>query len=266
MIDHIDYKNIEVHYSDSGSKNDIPVILLHGYLESKEIWSGFADELANHYRVICVDLPGHGKSGVYSEIHQMDEMAEALDEIVRRLKLPAFHLVGHSMGGYAALAYLGKKPEMLRSLVLFHSSCYPDTEEKKANRIREIELIRKGKKELLINLNTPVSFATEHLDKHKHEMEYAQKIALQISNAGIISALNGMKARPDRSYLLKETAKPVLLMAGLKDNYIDPEVKEKMAGLNPKVELVKLGESGHMGFMEEKEASLDALIKFFNKH
>jgi pimeloyl-ACP methyl ester carboxylesterase len=213
-----------------------------------------------------VDLPGHGKSGVYSEIHDMDEIAEVLDKIVNRLKLSSFHLVGHSMGGYAALAYFERNPAKLHSLTLFHSSCFPDTEEKKANRIREIELIHQGKKELLVKLNTPISFATDNLKLLEKELEVAEKIALQTSDEGVIAALNGMKSRPDRSHLLMETNIPVLLMAGLKDNYINPEVMQRMAGFNPKIELINLPNSGHMGFMEEKDASLKALIKFFDKH
>ena len=55
----------------------IPIVLLHGYLESSEVWNGFAEKLAADFRVISVDLPGHGHSDIFGEIHTMEFMAHS---------------------------------------------------------------------------------------------------------------------------------------------------------------------------------------------
>ncbi|KPL16459.1 MAG: hypothetical protein AMS26_04405, partial [Bacteroides sp. SM23_62] len=74
MISYISYHDANLRYSDLGKGE--PVILIHGYLESLEIWNGFAEKLAEHYRVISVDLPGHGQSGMYSSMNTMAVMAD----------------------------------------------------------------------------------------------------------------------------------------------------------------------------------------------
>ena len=62
MVRAISYSNTEVRFSDAGKGTCI--VLLHGYLESLEIWNCIAEELHEDFRVICPDLPGHGKSGI----------------------------------------------------------------------------------------------------------------------------------------------------------------------------------------------------------
>jgi pimeloyl-ACP methyl ester carboxylesterase len=80
------YKGGRIHYTDTGS--GAPVVLLHGYLESAEIWNGFAEKLSRLFRVISVDLPGCGLSDVYAETHSMEFMASAVKDLTDSLCLP----------------------------------------------------------------------------------------------------------------------------------------------------------------------------------
>ena len=100
----IPFKSSQIFYTDRGQGNTI--VLLHGYLETNHIWDGFADELAKNFRVLSIDIPGHGKSGKISEIHTMDLMAEAVDTVIKNLEIDKVFVIGHSMGGYVTLAYL----------------------------------------------------------------------------------------------------------------------------------------------------------------
>jgi pimeloyl-ACP methyl ester carboxylesterase len=100
MKENIIFNGVEIFFRQSGDKKAIPVVLLHGYLESMEIWNGFAEELAKQFYVVTIDLPGHGKSGVFSRNHRMDDMAEAVLAVTNHLKIVRFHLVGHTMGVY----------------------------------------------------------------------------------------------------------------------------------------------------------------------
>ena len=263
MISTVEYHDTFIRYADLGKGE--PVVLLHGYLESLEIWDGFADELSADYRVICVDLPGHGRSGVYSSIDSMAIMADAVKQVLDFLGIGRAVIIGHSMGGYAALAFEDFYPEVTIGFGLFHSHALADPEDKKADRDREIALVKAGKKQQLINVNIPNAFATDNHEKFAEQIEWARQIALATPDQGIILALEGMKARPDRRDVLKISTDPLLVIAGKKDNYIPFEVYEQHFSLAPETDVVILENSGHMGFIEEKEKTLEGVRRFLKK-
>jgi pimeloyl-ACP methyl ester carboxylesterase len=263
MISTITYHDANIRFSDIG--NGDPVILLHGYLESLEIWGSFADGLAKHYRVIAADLPGHGESGIFSTIDTMAVMADAVKHVLDHLDIGRAVLVGHSMGGYAVLAFEEIFPEITLGYVLFHSHALADTDEKRFNRDREISLVKEGKKTQFINVNIPNAFASENLQILAAEVENAKDIARDTPDHGIICALEGMKTRPDRQHVLRESMVPVLIVAGQKDNYIPFDVYQQHFSLAPKTNTLVLEHSGHMGFIEEKEKSLDGILRFLDK-
>jgi pimeloyl-ACP methyl ester carboxylesterase len=253
-----------IFYKTYGKNLGYSLVFLHGYLESADIWDNFASRFADDYFVICFDLPGHGRSKVIAEDSTLEQMGEAVIEVTDHLGIQGFDLVGHSMGGYVAMALADKHPDRLNSVVLFHSSCYADSDEKRINRDQEIKLVRKGKKGLIIKAAIPRLFANENLEALAAQVETSKKIASETSDSGIISALNAMKARPDRSHILGGLKIPVLLIGGRKDNLIPFETMEKMKTLSPQISLVCLENSGHMGFVEEKSLAAKELKRFFD--
>ena len=257
------FKDVEVSYSEYGNRDHTPVLLLHGYLETKEIWDDYAKKLSEKYFVITIDIPGHGKSGVFDSMHRMEDLTLAVDNVVQQEELEKFHLAGHSMGGYVVMAYREKFPDKLYSYVLFHSTCFADDDEKKQNRNREIELIQQGKKEQIINTNIPKAFADDHHDTFQQEIAAAKKIASTNPDEGIIALLKGMMERADRSVLIEDDEVPLLLIAGKKDNYLHYEVMERMYDMASMAELAELENSGHMGFVEEEDKALQTLDFFF---
>ena len=254
----ITYKGVEVTYRDEGSGPCI--VLLHGYLETGAIWDEFAVLLTGDHRVIVPDLPGHGNSGVWGKIHTMDDLAGAVRSILDQEGIGKILLVGHSMGGYVTMAFAQIYPDRLSGFCLFHSTCFADTEEKKTNRDREISLVLCNKKRQIINVNIPKGFADSNLERLSVQIDGAKKIALSNTDPGIIALLNGMKERPDRTAVLQDSSLPLLLIGGMRDNYIPKEVFEKLVELAPHAEVLRLTESGHMGFLEEPEKSAEALI------
>ena len=258
----LNYKNIDIYYKTYGIPENPAVVLLHGYLESMEIWNDIASKLQNEFFVITPDIPGHGLSGVYSDTHQMDELADGIRAIMDELVISQIHLAGHSMGGYITLAFRENFPQRLLSFTLFHSHCFADPEEKKLNREKEIELIRAGKKELIVNVNIPRLFSDKYLGKHSTEIAQAKRLAVKTPDEGIIAILNGMKNRPDRCHLLKQGGIPGLLIAGRHDNLIPGSVIDRMMAGSQHLTLSELQNSGHMGFVEEREESIKVLRDF----
>lgn len=133
------YNGKNLNYKIAGS-GDV-VVLLHGFMESSNIWLDFGYELARNFLCIAPDLPSHGKSDMLAEIHSMELIAETVKVILDENQVKRCVLAGHSMGGYVALAFSEKYPEMMQGLVLFHSTSLAETEEGKRNRERAIELI-----------------------------------------------------------------------------------------------------------------------------
>ncbi len=263
MISSINYHDANLRYSDLGRGD--PVVLIHGYLESLEIWNGFADKLAEHYRVISVDLPGHGQSGIFSTMNTMAIMADSVKAILDHLSIGRAVIIGHSMGGYATLALADIFPEITVGFCLFHSHALSDTEEKRLNRDREALLVKEGKKSQVINLNIPNAFASDNHAAFQQQIEWAKEIALGTPDRGITCALEGMKARPDRRDVLKNSIQPVLIIAGKKDYYIPFKVYEEHFNLASQTDVLILENSGHMGFIEEKEKALEGVLKYLNK-
>ncbi len=262
--DQITFRDTGVFFRTYGDEDQPAVVLIHGYLESSEIWDSFARRLAGKFHIVVPDLPGHGKSGVYGSVHSMESLAEAVAAVMRHLGISKFHLIGHSMGGYVTMAFREAFPEMLLSYVLFHSTCFADTDEKKASRSREIALVRQGKRQLLVNTNIPKEFADDNHERLKDEIDRAKRIASDSPGDGIIALLNGMMERPDRCRLLSEDKVPLLILGGKKDNYIPFLKLEEMVSMGTNVKLLGLENSGHMGFVEEPGVAAAGLERFFS--
>jgi pimeloyl-ACP methyl ester carboxylesterase len=256
------YKGGRIHYSDSGNGNVI--VLLHGYLESSEVWNGFAEKLSSQFRVVAVDLPGCGLSDVYGDVHSMEFMAQAIKALMDSLNIKKMVLTGHSLGGYVALAFLELFPENLSGYCLFHSQPFADTPAALDKRKREIEIVKKGKKNLMYPDNVIKMFANSNLEKYSDALQRSKKIASQIPGEGIIAVLNGMMIRPSRVTFMEESKVPCLWILGSMDNYIQCDVIQSkvIAPSNAKVAILK--NSGHMGFIEEQDLSVKIVADFVN--
>lgn len=250
-----------LHICDS-EEGDKVVVLLHGYLENMLVWEEFIPLIYKDVRVITLDIPGHGISEVKGEIHTMDFLADTLAAALEKLSVKSATIVGHSMGGYMALAFAERYPDRTDGVVLLHSTPYADSEEKKKNRQREISLVKSGKKELLAHTAPEAGFAAENRSRFRTEIEDLQQIIYLTEDAGIVALLNGMIERKPQSEMLHSLGKPILFILGRKDGYITPEIADKMVSEHPEAKVVWLENSGHMGFIEESKACAQALLEF----
>jgi pimeloyl-ACP methyl ester carboxylesterase len=257
------FREGRIHYSDSG-KGGI-IVLLHGYLESSEVWNGFSEKLASAFRVITVDLPGCGLSDVYGEVHSMEFIAMAVKELIAYLNLKKVFLTGHSLGGYVTLAFLELFPESLSGYCLFHSQPFPDSPAALEKRKREIAIVKMGKKNLMYPDNVIRMFAESNLEKFSVALQRSKDIASRIPGEGIIAVLNGMMIRPSRMNFMEEGKVPCLWILGSMDNYIPCEIIQKQVKLPSNARVVVLKNSGHMGFVEEEDLSVKIVSDFVMK-
>lgn len=254
------FKTGSIFYTDNGIGE--PIVLLHGYLESSEIWGAFAEKLASEFRVIAIDLPGHGLSDVYGDTHSMEFMATALKELLDELGVKKACFVGHSLGGYVTLAFLDLFPQSLSGYCLFHSQPFSDSPATLEKRRREIDIVRRGKKNLMYPDNVTMMFAPSNLARFSAALQRSKEIASRTPAEGIIAILNGMMQRPSRLNVMEEGRIPCLWILGLMDNYISCEVIQAKVNLPPDARVVVLKNSGHIGFIEEEDLSVKNISNF----
>jgi pimeloyl-ACP methyl ester carboxylesterase len=263
MEKYVRYLEGDIHYEDTG-KGDV-VVLAHGYLESLDVWSGFSILLEKRFRVISVDLPGNGLSDLYKSEHTMCFLAGSVLAVLDQEKIEKCFLVGHSLGGYMALSFLENYPKRLYGYCLFHSHPFADTDEIKLNRLREMEIVRQGRKEIIYPVNVAKMFADMNLDKFRDAVEHSKEIASRHEAEGIISILNGMMNRKARDYIMEEMDVPALVILGRFDNYINRDMIAEKIKIPSTGRLITLEQSGHMGFIEEPEASFNEISKFIDE-
>lgn len=128
------HKNTTVSFTDQGKGTAI--VLLHGFLENQSMWTEFIPELTKKHRVITIDLLGHGQTESLGYVHSMEDNADMVHEVLSELRIRKAVLIGHSMGGYIALAFAELYPDTLKGLVLLNSTSRADSEERKTNRHR----------------------------------------------------------------------------------------------------------------------------------
>ena len=133
------------YYTLQGNLSNKTLVFLHGFLEDSTVWNTLSKLLSDTYKILCIDLLGHGKNPTIAPIHTMEMMADEVKAVLDYENITQCTLVGHSMGGYVALAFAERFPKNVEGLVLLNSTPLPDSEEKKANRDRVLKVIEKEK-------------------------------------------------------------------------------------------------------------------------
>jgi pimeloyl-ACP methyl ester carboxylesterase len=261
-MSYAEFKKIKVKYTDVGKGRVI--VLLHGFLSSHEAWAEFIKKLSKNYRVIAIDLPGHGQTPAIGYYHSMELLAQSVKAVLNKAGVRRYIVVGHSMGGYTALAFAELYPENVSGLCLFHSTAYADSEEKKKDRDRVIRLVKKEHKQYVAEAVTTL-FAPDNLEACKVEVEKVKRIASSISKQSIINSLEGMKERKNRDMILKYAEYPVLFIIGKKDSVINYETLYPQMGLCKFPSALLLENVGHLGFYEAPKETMKELKLFASR-
>ena len=239
--------------------------MLHGFTESQQIWTNFSKVLSSEFRIITIDLPGHGESECIDEIHTMELMADVVYSVLCHCNVKKCIMIGHSMGGYVTLSFSGKYPEMLNGFGIFHSHCFADSQSDKDNRDRTINVVKQDKFSFMSQF-IPGLFPEEVRGKFIDEIEGLINDAGKMSKEGVIASLEGMKVRKDQTGLLRTTVLPVLFILGLRDSKAPLDRLWDMITLPANSESLILRDVGHMGYIEAPNETVKAIRHFALKH
>jgi pimeloyl-ACP methyl ester carboxylesterase len=258
------YQSSQIFYRTIG--NGKPVVLIHGFAEDGEVWRNQIEFLKEHFYLIIPDLPGSGKSEMINDM-SIEGMAEVIKELLS-FELQKFPLqgaegvlIGHSMGGYISLAFAEKYPALLSSIALVHSSAFADSEEKKGNRLKSIEFVKKNGayeflKAVIFDLFTE-TWATNNQQTVDLQIEKSKNFA----DEAIIAYYQAMINRPDRTHVLKNFNKPILFVIGQHDKAVPFEQSMQQCYL-PGISYIHiLRNSAHMGMFEEADKLNQALVQ-----
>jgi pimeloyl-ACP methyl ester carboxylesterase len=255
----LDYKNAAIFYTDSGKGP--AVVLIHGFLENTTMWNVIIPELSKRNRVIAIDLLGHGKSDCIGYTHSMELFAETLEAVLKKVRIRKCILVGHSLGGYVALAFAEKHPKRVKGLCLMNSTSNEDTADRKLLRTRANKMVHKNFSNL-VRMSFTNLFSEESRIVFKDQMKNALSEAMQTPIQGYIAGQEGMKLRPNRNHVLAENSFKKLIIMGKKDAVLDYKTSlEEVEKTNSKHVALP---QGHMSHIENLEELILILKDFLN--
>lgn len=240
-------------------------MLLHGFGEDSKIWLPQINFLKNDFKLIVPDIPGSGQSELVPGAN-IETYAEAIKQLCdTESKNEIVTLVGHSMGGYIALAFAEKYPQYLNSFGLFHSSAFADTEEKKEARKKAIDFINANSVHAFLKTSTPNLFTQQYQAEHPGKIIELINEGKEFTTDALIQYYEAMIARPDRTDVLKSFSKPVLFIIGQHDQAIPFETSMKQCHLPIQSHVHILRKSAHMGMWEEQERANNILLAFLTQ-
>ncbi len=254
------YKNTRISYTDSGKGT--AVVFLHGFLENKRMWNYFVNQYDKKYRIVTIDLLGHGESESLGYVHSMEENAKVVQAVLSHLRIRKSILLGHSMGGYVCLAFAELFPDNVRSLILVNSTASADTDERKLNRDRAIQAV-KYNHEGFIRMAVANIFSEDNRQKLKKEIEHVKEQALKTSVQGIVATLEGMKIRKDREVLLHFAPYPISLILGIQDTVL--KFNDTAAQVEGTSATLFSFPDGHMSPIENRDELCELLLQYFKK-
>ena len=253
---HLHYKSTRINYAVTG--NGPVLVLLHGFLENSSMWNVFVPVVSKKFRVLTIDLPGHGVSGVIGKVHSMSQMADVVLQVLETENIPNATFIGHSMGGYVLLALAKTRPHVINKLVLLNSTPFPDSEARLANRKQALKLLQTVP-DKFISMAITNLFAPQNRSQLQAKIAKLKKEALAMDPQGITAAIRGMMQRKDLSHILKDLHSNGVLIASKEDPIIDIVLIKEVAAGNGNIFRSLPG--GHMSTYEHPKMSLKTIVE-----
>ena len=245
-----------LHYKIVGHGPDL--ILLHGFLESSSIWDDLIHRMKNDFRIIAIDLPGHGSSASIGPVCTMQKMADEVQEVLEKEHISQARFMGHSMGGYVLLALLDSAPKLFEGLILLNSTTRADSQDRIKTREQALRLLEHNKTRYLSNAIKNL-FATEDQAHFVEAIDGLVAQATSFSTQGISAAIRGMMERKDHSYTLQQFKGNKHAISGKRDPLLSPahNVQWTEESQTP----LSVLDCGHMAWLE-KPSEIVKIVHF----
>lgn len=251
---------INLAYSDQGQ--GIPLVFLHAFPFNRSMWEPQLKALSNRFRVISVDLRGHGESDAPLWRYTMDQFADDVKGLLDHLAIQQAVLVGLSMGGYVMFALYRKHRERVRGLVFADTRAEPDSPEQTAWRFRLAQRAYKEGAQAVVEEMLPKLLAPTSYQTKRALVEQVRAIMTGSQISGIAGDLMAIAERPDSTALLKEITCPTLVLVGEMDALTSPVENKRIADGIPGARFQIILSAGHLSNLEQPEIFNEALRSF----
>ncbi|MEZ5557500.1 MAG: alpha/beta hydrolase [Pseudomonadales bacterium] len=255
-----------LHYRDQGRRDGLPVVLVHGSNASLHTWEPWVAALGDGYRIITLDLPGHGLTGrVPGDDYGPQASSAAVHEVVEHLGLTRFVLGGNSMGGGVTWRYALDHPQSVRAMILVDASGLWSWRRQETSRTGDtplaFELLRQPWFRALARYLDPYYLTVQGLRAAYNDspvvdealiQRYYQLSLREGTRIATLKRFGGFAgatqdAEPDLSVLTQ----PTLILWGARDTLIGPEVGQRFHELLPNSQLIVYDDLGHVPMEED---------------
>ncbi len=261
---------LKIHYTDTGPRDHPTVVLVHGFAASLHTWGAWKDALQEDFRVVTLDLPGHGLSRAEpADAVTIQRFSDVVLAVADRLDISSFTLVGSSMGGAVAWTTALNAPDRIDGLVLIAASGWASTEANPrrplAFKLLDHALVRALVKDLDMSVMVEDALRQSYVDPTFVTDDLVQRYSSLNRAPGHRATLTRLIARQG-PYASRDALamidKPTLVLWGREDNVVPVRNAEKFKAAIPQAELVIYDQVGHLPHEEVAETTIQDMREF----
>jgi len=257
--------DLRVWFEELGTRNAVPVVLIHGFPFSHEMWRPQIAALSREFHVIDYDIRGHGQSSTGDGQYPFEFLVDDLISLLDYLKLGSVVLCGLSMGGYIALRVAERNPERVRALILADTQARADTNEGKLKRAVGIKAIKSNGIKLFAEGFLKTVFTERSLSQKSESVVTIQKIIESNSSLGVCGALLALATRTDTTAFLSAIQVPTLILVGEQDTLTPVFLSEEMHDLIHGSEMAVIKNAAHLSNLENSDEFNRYLTNFLRR-
>ena len=240
-----------------------PFLMVHGMWCDRHAFDDVATGLAGRYRTVCPELRGHGRSATSTRAWRVTDLARDLLTVMDDLALPEAVVVGHSLGGMAALHMALMAPDRLRGLVLLSTSADAETPERRSQlRLLALSIRMSGMQPWMIRRAANTFFSPAYAQKAPEKVRCWRVGVRSMTRRALLQAVSAVRTRPSVLAQLDTIAVPALVMCSREDPIADPDRSAAMAQRLPHARFRRLPGGGHALPMEHAPELTRTLCQF----
>jgi len=254
----------EMEYEVNGPRTGTPVVLIHGFPFSKEMWKPQVEVLKNKYYTVSYDVRGHGRSGTGDGQYTLELFVDDFIALLDHLRIGRAVVAGLSMGGYIALRAIERHPERFRGLILADTRSEADSNEGKISRANQARKVKADGMKKFAETFVAGLFFKETFQRNPHMIDEITSVIAHTSPLAVAGTFIALAARTDTTASLYTMKVPALILVGRHDSLTPPSASSAMKEKIPNAEMFILPKAAHMSNLENAEEFNRRLLEFLS--